>query len=52
VLVVGTREHTGLRRAVAGSVSHYCLSHAGVPVVAVPPASATIAEPLKVPSDW
>jgi len=36
VLVVGTREHTGLRRAVSGSVSHYCLSHAEVPVVAVP----------------
>jgi nucleotide-binding universal stress UspA family protein len=36
LLVVGTREHTGLRRAVSGSVSHYCLSHAEVPVVAVP----------------
>ena len=36
VLVIGTREHTGLRRAVVGSVSHYCLSHAAVPVVAVP----------------
>jgi nucleotide-binding universal stress UspA family protein len=51
VLVVGTQEHTGLRRAVAGSVSHYCLSHADVPVVAVP-AAAPLAEPLKVPSDW
>jgi nucleotide-binding universal stress UspA family protein len=37
LLVIGTREHTGLRRMVAGSVSHYCLSHAAVPVVAVPP---------------
>ena len=36
LLVVGTQEHTGLRRAVLGSVSHYCLSHAGCPVVAVP----------------
>jgi nucleotide-binding universal stress UspA family protein len=36
VLVIGTREHTGLRRAVSGSVSHYCLAHAQVPVVAVP----------------
>jgi nucleotide-binding universal stress UspA family protein len=35
-LVLGTREHTGLRRAVVGSVSHYCLSHAVPPVVAVP----------------
>ena len=41
LLVVGTHEHTGLRRAVHGSVSHYCLSHASVPVVAVPaPAQA------------
>lgn len=36
LLVLGTREHTGLRRAVLGSVSHYCLSHAVAPVVAVP----------------
>lgn len=36
LLVVGTREHTGLRRLVNGSVSHYCLSHANCPVVAVP----------------
>lgn len=35
MLVLGTGEHTGLRRAVLGSVSHYCLSHASVPVVAV-----------------
>ena len=34
--MLGTREHTGLRRAVVGSVSHYCLSHAVPPVVAVP----------------
>lgn len=36
LLVVGTHEHTGLRRLVSGSVSHYCLSHARCPVVAVP----------------
>ena len=35
LLVVGTQEHVGLRRAVLGSVSHYCL-HARCPVVAVP----------------
>ncbi|HEX7188025.1 MAG TPA: universal stress protein [Actinomycetes bacterium] len=36
LVVVGTHEHTGLRRAVSGSVSHYVLSHADGPVVAVP----------------
>jgi nucleotide-binding universal stress UspA family protein len=35
-IVVGTREHTGIGRLVYGSVSRYCLSHAKVPVVAVP----------------
>jgi nucleotide-binding universal stress UspA family protein len=41
LLVVGTHEHTGIRRAVSGSVSHYVLSHADIPVVAVPaPATA------------
>jgi nucleotide-binding universal stress UspA family protein len=44
LLVIGTREHTGLRRAVFGSVSHYCVSHADVPVVAV---SATQTAPQK-----
>jgi nucleotide-binding universal stress UspA family protein len=40
LLVVGTREHVGLGRLLSGSVSHYCLSHALCPVVAVPaPAS-------------
>ena len=37
LVVVGTHEHTGLHRAVSGSVSHYVLSHADGPVVAVPP---------------
>ena len=35
LLVVGTGEHAGLRRLVTGSVSHYALSHAVPPVVAV-----------------
>ena len=41
LLVVGTGEHAGVRRLVNGSVSHYCLSHAHGPVVAVP----SLAEP-------
>ena len=36
LLVIGTREHTGVGRIVKGSVSHYCLSHTACPVVAVP----------------
>jgi len=36
LLVVGTQEHTGLGRMLMGSVSHYCLSRAECPVVAVP----------------
>jgi len=36
LLVVGTQEHTGLGRMLTGSVSHYCLSRAECPVVAVP----------------
>lgn len=36
LLVLGTGEHTGVGRLVSGSVSHYCLSHAQLPVVAVP----------------
>ncbi|HVK35029.1 MAG TPA: universal stress protein [Microlunatus sp.] len=39
-IVVGTHEHTGLGRLVYGSVSRYCLSHAKVPVVAVPVVAA------------
>jgi nucleotide-binding universal stress UspA family protein len=35
LLVLGTGAHTGVRRLL-GSVSHYCLSHATTPVVAVP----------------
>jgi nucleotide-binding universal stress UspA family protein len=36
LLVLGTREYVGLGRLLTGSVSHYCLSHASCPVVAVP----------------
>ena len=42
ILVLGTGNHTGLRRLVPGSVSHYCLSHGGVPVVAVPGADTAL----------
>ncbi|HEU4909536.1 MAG TPA: universal stress protein [Propionibacteriaceae bacterium] len=36
LLVVGTREHVGLGRLLVGSISHYCLTHATCPVVAIP----------------
>lgn len=36
LLVVGTQVHRGLSRVIHGSVSHYCLSHATTPIVAVP----------------
>jgi nucleotide-binding universal stress UspA family protein len=36
LLVVGTGDHVGLGRLLVGSVSHYCLSRAKCPVVAVP----------------
>lgn len=50
LLVIGTREHVGLARLLSGSVSHYCLSHATCPIVAVPalPVPATV--PATVPS--
>jgi nucleotide-binding universal stress UspA family protein len=41
-LVLGTGEHTGLHRLVPGSVSHYCLSHAVSPVVAVPAVNVSL----------
>jgi len=47
LVVVGTHEHTGLRRAITGSVSHYVLSHAEVPVVAVPAESPDMASPTE-----
>jgi nucleotide-binding universal stress UspA family protein len=36
LLVVGTREPIRGRHYLAGSVSHYCISHASCPVVTVP----------------
>ena len=46
LLVVGTREHAGLGRLLVGSISHYCLSRAVCPVVAVP--ALTHAEPAEL----
>jgi len=43
LLVLGTGVHRGLRRLVEGSVSHYCVAHAPVPVVTVP----TVREALR-----
>lgn len=40
LLALGAREHTGVGRLLAGSVSHYCLSHSTVPVAAVPAPAA------------
>jgi nucleotide-binding universal stress UspA family protein len=36
LLVVGTRGHGAIGRALVGSVSHQCLHHAQVPVIVVP----------------
>ena len=36
VLVVGTHFHVGLGRVFPGSVSHFCLTHSQIPVIAVP----------------
>jgi nucleotide-binding universal stress UspA family protein len=41
LLVVGTRQLTRANRYPAGSVSHYCISHATCPVVTVPAVPAT-----------
>ena len=41
LLVIGTREHTGVDRVLSGSVSHYCLSRVRCPIVAVPPTPDT-----------
>lgn len=43
LLALGAREHTGLGRLLAGSVSHYCLSHSVVPVAAVPASGDPVA---------
>jgi nucleotide-binding universal stress UspA family protein len=42
LLVIGTREHRGMERLLVGSVSHYCLSHAECPIVAVPATKASL----------
>jgi hypothetical protein len=47
LLVVGTHFHVGLGRVFPGSVSHYCLTHSQVPVIAVP-AKAEPARPMSV----
>ena len=44
VLIIGTREHTGIDRVFNGSVSHYCVSHAACPIIAVPPRPETTAD--------
>jgi len=53
LLVIGTREHQGLERLLVGSVSHYCLTHAEGPIVAVPPArplpASTPVHPTAIP---
>ena len=50
VLVVGTHEHHGLGRVLHGSVSHYVLSHAPCPVVAVPPPDASSSRSTLTPT--
>jgi nucleotide-binding universal stress UspA family protein len=50
LLVLGAREHRRLHRALHGSASHYCLSHAQPTVVAVP-AVAVGAHTTDEPSD-
>ena len=42
LLIIGTREHTGFDRVLSGSVSHYCLSRARCPIVAVPPTPVAV----------
>jgi nucleotide-binding universal stress UspA family protein len=49
--VVRTREHVGIGRLLAGSVSHYCLSHAPCPVVAVPAEAGSAVSGDRDPAD-
>jgi hypothetical protein len=51
LLVIGTLEHVGLGRLLVGSISHYCLSHASCPVVAVPAEAFNIPAPNSEPAD-
>jgi nucleotide-binding universal stress UspA family protein len=51
LIVTGTRGLGGFRELILGSVSHYLVQHADVPVVVVPPvrkAREHVAEPAKV----
>ena len=48
MLVLGTREHTGVLRLLVGSTGHYCLNHVRCPLVAVP--TTQEAEPDAVPA--
>lgn len=48
LLVVGTQFHLGLGRVFPGSVSHYCLTHCKVPVVAVPAVTEASSRPSVV----
>ena len=56
LLVIGTPEDVGPGRLVAGSVGHYCLSHATCPLVAVPaarqPAPDTSAQAVPTHREW
>ncbi|MET0693687.1 MAG: universal stress protein [Propionibacteriaceae bacterium] len=36
MLVIGSREHASSGRALAGGISHYCISHSRRPVIIVP----------------
>ena len=47
LLVVGTPEQVGLGRLIAGSVAHYCVSHAACPVVVVPAALPQVDTPTQ-----
>jgi nucleotide-binding universal stress UspA family protein len=49
-LVIGTPYHVGLGRLVAGSVAHYCLSHALCPVIAVPATAHAVLPNAKSPT--
>jgi len=37
ILVIGSRGLSGVSRLILGSVSHYCVTNADIPVLVVPP---------------
>jgi hypothetical protein len=47
LLVLGTGDHTGLPLATAGSIGQHCLSHAALPVMAVPAQAETDSTPAR-----